>query len=493
MKLIEKNQLLSKIIFLVQATEQEWKEASDKAFDNVAKKVAQKLKLPGFRKGKVPLTEAKKYVDNIEVYKSAVKLIAPDVIKFVEQTSEFKDDDSETIDVPSFALENIDDPQNPIFSVSYDIYPSVTISKYDDLVLYLPNLAVSETEIENEITHAQKRLSKTVEKAEDAVIEKGDIATFSFFGKIDNEPFEGGAAESFDLEIGSNQFIPGFEEQMLGLKKGEEKSLDLVFPKDYHVESLANKPVVFDVKISKISTVVVPALDDDFAKQLNLKDVETYNQLKARISDLILKAKKENYNEMATQQITSALLSRSTITEIPQTLLDREFTTLEQQIKIRLNEMGVDLKKYLEITNKSEEEFRTGLYEQAKDTIKLALVISKIADEQNIEVSDEEAKEKTLEMAQYYAGDQELTNKYLAENLELVKEFTTHRKVMDFIIELNKNNKPAEEEIEAKEEKAAKPAKKAAAKPKTTKATEKSEKSETKTTSKPKPKPKAKK
>lgn len=465
MKLIEKKQLESKISFVVETTKEQWDEANEKAFNAVAKKTAQKLNLPGFRKGKAPMSEVKKYVDNIEVYEKATNLIAPKMVEFVEQTPEFVNDNSETVDVPTLSIDGINDGKLKM-EISYDIYPTVTISKYDDLVLDLPEVSVSEAEVENEISHAQKRFSKKEEKAEELGIEKGDIATFSFIGRIDNEPFEGGSADSFELEIGSNQFIPGFEEQMLGLKKGEEKSLNLKFPDNYHVDTLAGKPVVFDVKIQKITNVITPALDDDFAKQVGFKDVETYEQLKEKVTSLILEAKKDNYSQISSQQITTELLNRSTITEIPQSLLNREFATLEQQVKMRLNEMNIDLKRYLEISNKSEDQFKAELYEQAKATIKLALVISKIAEEEKIEVSEEEAKARALEMAQYYgSNNEEATNKYLSENLELVKEFITHKKVMDFIAQLNKDNKPDENKIATKQKESTKLTKKVSKKP----------------------------
>lgn len=181
---------------------------------------------------------------------------------------------------------------------------------------------------------------------------------------------------------------------------------------------------------------------------------------------MILEAKKDNYSQISSQQITTELLNRSTITEIPQSLLNREFATLEQQVKMRLNEMNIDLKRYLEISNKSEDQFKAELYEQAKATIKLALVISKIAEEEKIEVSEEEAKARALEMAQYYgSNNEEATNKYLSENLELVKEFITHKKVMDFIAQLNKDNKPDENKIATKQKESTKLTKKVSKKP----------------------------
>ncbi|MCF1349016.1 trigger factor [Ureaplasma urealyticum] len=441
MKLLNKIKNENAIEFQVLIEKSEWEKKHNEAFEKVAKKTASKLKIPGFRPGKVPVEEAKKHVNEIEVFETTTNDLVPQALTFLEQDESFISDNSETVDTPSIDILDFKDGELTL-KIAYDLYPVATIDSYNDLVLTPIVNEAFDHEVNAEIEHALSSKSQRRVKDENELIEKGDEVRFDFKGMIDNVPFQGGSAKDHLLTIGSNQFIPGFEDQMIGLKVGEQKNLEVKFPDDYHATDLAGRSAVFEVLIKEITSVKPQELNDEFAKSFNLPNVNTVQELKDYIHNQIVLAKQERNSERAWLEIAQQLLAKAKVTPIPQSLIDREVSTLKQQVISQLSQYKIDLKQYLEFSKKSESQFQEDLVKQAKETIALALLVDDIAENQKIVVSDDEVKERIAEMAKLYQGEEEAIIERLSQNPDAVKEFLLHKKVVNYLIDLNKNNQP---------------------------------------------------
>lgn len=436
MKLIEKKTHEEKVDFTVHVEKDEFLEFNKKAYDKEFRRTKQSVKIPGFRQGKAPDAEVAKYVDVQRVTNAALNLTLPKVVEFIESTDEYKNDNSETVDVPRIEILELEKDEAK-FLVSYELYPKVTIEKYDDIAYPKISTEATDQEVENEIEHARK--PKQTPKT-DGKVENGDSVLFDFKGFVDGKAFEGGEAKDYRLVIGSKQFIPGFEDQMIGLKAGEEKTLKLQFPKDYHVKDLAGKDVNFEVKVNEIFSLEKPEFNEEFVSQFNIENVKTPEEFKQHIKNAISKAKKENFRTTAWNVISANLMERAKITKIPESLIKRETENIKGQILQRISSYNISLERYLEYSGKTQEEFNKNLEEQAEQTIKLSLVIDFVAEQNKLTVSDEQATQRLDDVLKYYSGNVEENRQYLLKNLEVAKEVLTHDDVIDFLINLNSKN-----------------------------------------------------
>ncbi|WP_051675868.1 trigger factor [Ureaplasma canigenitalium] len=455
MQLVEKKTLDHQIVFKVEVGEQAWLEFIDKAYDKKARAVQKKLKLPGFRPGKVPLAEVKKYVDQNEVIQQAANDAIPGAIQFIESTDEYKNDNSETVDTPTVSIASDEETKGLVFEITYDLYPKIISTEYKNLDIEYRDMSASDEEVQAEIDHALKVKTKHETKDENGVIEKGDEVTFDFVGKLDGKPFENGSATNYILTVGSNTFIPGFEDQMVGMKVNEEKTITVSFPKDYHEKSLAGEESTFDIKVHKIDKIIVPKFDDEFVKSLNVENVSTPTALKQYLKDKILEAKIVNQQQVIWTEMSKDLLANTKTTPIPKNLIENEKKALYEQVQKQLEAYNVNLKNYLKMTNKSEEEFAKELDEKAKDTIILSLIIEKIAKDNKLEPTKDEMEAKTKELAKQYQGEYEDNVKILQSELhqDMINETVMHEKVTKYLIETNKGNKSASKPSSKKAEK----------------------------------------
>ncbi|MCV3734009.1 trigger factor [Ureaplasma miroungigenitalium] len=492
-----KNEL--NITFEVTADSNKWAEALKNQTQNMIRQLKKKVKIDGFRLGHAPDQEVEKRINRYDLYDRAINEILPSLIKDLEDSKDFKDDPTETLDTPNVSIIDLDD-QRLVVSLAYEIYPTITLDKYDDLTLNLSPITVDTSLVDKELKHAQKVRAKRTKKDDEQPIENGDEVVFDFKGSIDNVPFEGGSAQNHTLIVGSNAFIPGFEDQMIGLKANEVKTIQVTFPEDYHATDLAGKKADFELKIKSISTIVLPEINDEFAASFKLPNVNTLKELEKFILDNSKKAAEEERFNIAQNQINSQLLARTTISTIPESMINKESANLKQQLLAQLARYNMDLKEYLKVSNKTEEELNADLKLQVVDTVKLSLVIDHIGERENIKVSEEEARAGIPEMAALYGSNSPETIKYLNDNIDLVTEFIGQKKVMNFLIGLNEKNtpvlkksaKPTKETKTAKEkpvketEKTCKP--KRTCKPKVNKEDQTAKETVKKTTSKAKPK-----
>ena len=355
-----------------------WKTAQTKAFNKLAKE----LEIPGFRKGSVPAAMAKKYVPAQKIMLEAVEHCAQDLLDAgIEEHSLWP------ISRPELNVEEISE-EAATMSFTFAIKPEVKLGEYQGLAYEVEETSVSEEEVEAELKRIQENFAE-LEVKENGEVENGDTAVIDFEGFKDGVAFEGGKGENYPLEIGSNSFIPGFEEQVIGMKKEETKDINVTFPENYQAAELAGQPVVFKVTVHEIKAKVLPELNDDLAKDVNAPDVETMDDLKALIRKNQEEQKQQNAENEATNKLISTVVDACEV-EIPEVMIKNETDDMIQDYANRLQQQGISLTQFFQITGQSEETLREQMAKDAESKVKLRLVLDAIATQENLEVGEED-------------------------------------------------------------------------------------------------------
>lgn len=422
------------VSFDIELEKQKWNEIQNKVLNDYAKNV----KVEGFRKGKVPLSVAKKHVDPQHVLINSVDVAAKFILSKIDDLKEFKENKREVYAQPEADIIKLDE-NNLIIQFKYFENPVATIDNYKKLDVELISANVSDKEIDAEITNLLEQ-QKMISPKKDGIIKKGDLAVFDFTGYLNDKKFDGGEAKNYELEIGSNQFIPGFEDQMLGLKVGDEKDLNVSFPKDYHAKDLAGKPVIFKVKINEIKTISKPKLDDTFVKTLKFDNVSTVTELKKFIKERILDFKNREVDEKNLIAINMALAKEAKLSdEIPNVILNDEKSNIRHQFNQRLSQMKIKESDYLKYVNKTADELEKELNEQAKNNIIVYAALEYISKKEKVDITDEDLKQRYNELSKIY----NISSKEVEEKLnkETLKDALFHEKLLKIIIDLNIKNK----------------------------------------------------
>ena len=355
-----------------------WKTAQKKAFNKLAKE----LEIPGFRKGSVPAAMAKKYVPAQKIMLEAVEHCAQGLLDAgIEEHKLWP------ISRPELNVEEISE-EAATMSFTFAIKPEVKLGEYKGLAYEVEETSVSEEEVEAELKRIQENFAE-LEVKEDGEVENGDTAVIDFEGFKDGVAFEGGKGENYPLEIGSNSFIPGFEEQLIGMKKEETKDINVTFPENYQAAELAGQPVVFKVTVHEIKAKVLPELNDDLAKDVNAPDVETMDDLKALIRKNQEEQKQQNAENEATNKLISTVVDACEV-EIPEVMIKNETDDMIQDYANRLQQQGISLTQFFQITGQSEETLREQMAKDAESKVKLRLVLDAIATQENLEVGEED-------------------------------------------------------------------------------------------------------
>lgn len=314
------------------------------------------------------------------------------------------------------------------------VKPEVKLGQYKGLEVEKMDATVTDEDVENELKRLQEDFAELVVK-EDGKIEKGDTAVIDFEGFVDGEPFEGGKAENYSLEIGSGVFIPGFEDQLVGMKAGEEKEIEVTFPEEYHAKELAGKPATFKVKVHEVKAKQLPALDDEFAKDVD-DEVETLEQLKEKIRARLEETKK-NEAETALRDAVVEKAAENAEIDIPEVMVKNETDRMLREFDQRLQMQGLNLDLYYQFSGQDEAALREQMKEDAEKRVRVALTLEAIAKAENIEVTEEEVNEELEKMAKAYNLEVEKLKELLG-NLEGVKEDLKWRKTIDFLVEHSK-------------------------------------------------------
>lgn len=397
----------------------------DEAIKKVYAKSAKYFNIPGFRKGKAPMNIVEKYYGDEIFYEDAFNEVVPEVYE-----KELKENNIEAVSHPDIDVKQIGKGQDLIFTAVVQTKPEVKLGKYKGIELKKVEYNVSDADVDHELGHMQEKNARLV-SVEDRAVENGDITVIDFEGFVDGKAFEGGKAENHELTIGSNTFIPGFEEQIIGMKIDEEKDINVKFPEEYFSEELKGKDAVFKIKLHEIKKKEMPALDDEFAKDVS--EFDTLAELKASIKE---KIEEENKNK-AKYEIEDAAVKAvcdNVEIDIPSGMIETETDNMVKEIEQRLSYQGMKLENYLQMIGKTNEQFRKEYEEQAKTSVKSRLVLEAIIKAENIEADSEKVNAKIKEMAEMYGQKEE----QLKENEAFVKyleESLKNERAVEFIVE----------------------------------------------------------
>ncbi len=404
---------------------EQWTKALDKSF---AKK-QKTAKVDGFRTGKVPRDIYEKHYGKESLFLEAADLLLQEAyLKAME--------DSKLVPVvqPSVDLKGID--ENGVeFVFTIVTKPEVNIKKYKGLNIKPEKVEVTDEEINHELGHLLERYTELVNK-EDGTVESGDVAVIDFEGFKDGVAFDGGKGENYSLEIGSNTFIPGFEDQIIGMKSGEEKDLDITFPEDYGAKDLAGAKVVFKVKVNEIKTKEKRELDEEFFEDLGMEGVNSEETLKEEIKKSI-EAQKEaetenNYIDKILEEV-----SKNVEVDIPEPMVDEEVNRLLKRFEEQMKMQGISLDLYYQFTNSNEEALKSQMEKEAYSNVLYRLMLEEIMNLEKIEVSPEEAEKEAEELAKKYQMEKD---EFLAQfgGIEMIQYDLEMRKAIELLKELNK-------------------------------------------------------
>lgn len=397
----------------------------DEAIKKVYAKSAKYFNIPGFRKGKAPMNIVEKYYGDEIFYEDAFNEVVPEVYE-----KELKENNIEAVSRPDIDVKQIGKGQDLIFTAVVQTKPEVKLGKYKGIELKKVEYNVSDADVDHELGHMQEKNARLV-SVEDRAVENGDITVIDFEGFVDGKAFEGGKAENHELTIGSNTFIPGFEEQIIGMKIDEEKDINVKFPEEYFSEELKGKDAIFKIKLHEIKKKEMPALDDEFAKDVS--EFDTLKELKASIKE---KIEEENKNKAKyeTEDAAVKAVCDNVEIDIPSGMIETETDNMVKEIEQRLSYQGMKLENYLQMIGKTNEEFRKEYEEQAKTSVKSRLVLEAIIKAENIEADSEKVNAKIKEMAEMYGQKEE----QLKENEAFVKyleESLKNERAVEFIVE----------------------------------------------------------
>lgn len=400
------------------------KETFEKELDKAFHKNAKYFKVPGFRNGKVPRNVVEKVYGEGVLYETVIEDNVDD-----EYRKAVEDNKLEVVSKPELDVKQIGKGKDLIYTVTLFVKPEVTVKKYKGLEVKKIDSKVSKKEVDAAIESDRQKNARIV-SVDDRDLQKDDISTIDFEGFVDGVAFEGGKAENFELTIGSGQFIPGFEDQLIGMKIGEEREINVTFPKEYHAENLAGKPAMFKVKLISIKSKILPELDDEFAKDVS--EFETLADYRKDVEKKVKKQKEESAKNQKEIAVIDKLVENTEVV-IPESMIDDEVESMSNQFASNLAYQGLDLKTYCMYMNTTEEEFKKNLRPEAEKNVKLKLALDAIEKLEEIKVEAKEIDEKIDELKKQYGSEN--TNDDLNKN-ESVRHYMEEKIKQDKLMKI---------------------------------------------------------
>ena len=412
--------------FEVKVEADKFKEALTRAY----KKNVKKFNVPGFRKGKVPMAVVKKYY--------GIEVLLEDAINFAIDSSYkevLKENNIIPVDYPQIDVVEVGEGKDFIYTAEVTVYPEVKLGEYKGLKVEKNSYEVTEEEVSKKLTEMQEKNAR-VETKEEGSIENGNIAIIDFKGFIDGEAFEGGEGTDYELEIGSGTFIGNFEEQLVGKNVNDNVEVNVTFPENYGREELNGKPAKFEVVIKGIKVKELPALDDEFAKEVS--EFDTLADLKADIT----KNLEETNNSRAEREFEEAVILAATENanvEIPAVMIEKEIDKMVQNLEQRLQYQGLTLEQYFQFTGSDAEKMREYMKENAERKVKTDLVLEAIEKAENIDATEEEIRAKAEEVAKMYSAnsDEKMIDLLMNSQREALKSDVITSKAVKLLIENN--------------------------------------------------------
>ncbi len=407
---------------------EKFEEALQKAFFRNAKHFS----VPGFRKGKAPRNIVERHYGDTILYEDAFNIVAPDV--YEEAVAESK---INPVASPEIDITQIGKGKDLIFTATVTVKPEVKLGKYKGIEIEKHEHKVTAKDVENRLNEMAEKNARIVSGDENSVIEKGYTAVIDFEGFVDDKAFDGGKGENYPLEIGSGSFIPGFEEQLIGLKMGEETEVDVIFPENYFSKDLAGKPAMFKVKINEIKIKELPKIDDEFAK-----DVSEFDTLKELKADTKKKLEEEEAKKAKFEMEEEAIkaVCEATEIDIPDVMIENEIDGYVKDMESRLMYQGMKLNDYLQLMGTSIEDFRSEYKEKAKNNVKTRLVLEAIFETEKIEITDEQIADKLRSIGESYGTSSERTEELIKNPSEELKEFVKEQLKYDLAVDFIVNN-----------------------------------------------------
>lgn len=407
-------------------------ETVEKALNQAFRKVVKRVTVPGFRKGKVPRAIFERRFGVEVLYEDALDILLPDAY-----ASAVKETGIEPVDRPEIEIEQMEKGKPLIFKATVTVKPEVKLGEYKGLEVPKKDFEVKPEDVDAELEAMRKRQGQ-LEAVEDGTVEKGDRVIIDFEGIIDGKPFEGGKADGFSLEVGSGRMIPGFEDQLIGMKPGEEKTITVTFPEDYHVKELSGKEASFRIKLHEIKRLRLPELDDEFAQDVS--EFDTLEELKKDIENKLKERAKREEEEYRRNQLVEMAAANAEI-DLPPVMVEREIDHMLEHFEQHLRFQGMNLEMYKQFSGKDDKALREEFREEAEKKVRANLVLEAIAKEENLEVTDEEIDEELEKLAEQLNQSKDEVRRLLEERdgLEGIKNQLLTRKAVDLLVSNSKN------------------------------------------------------
>ncbi|MBG3873005.1 trigger factor [Staphylococcus xylosus] len=415
-------------------------EKVDKAIDQAFKKVVKQINVPGFRKGKVPRPIFEQRFGVEALYQDAVDILLPEAYgEAIDETG------IKPVDQPEINVTSIEKGSEMTFEANVVVEPEVQLGDYKGLEIEKQNVELTDEELQESIDHQLGHLAEMVVK-EDGAIENGDTVNIDFDGYVDGEQFEGGQAEGYDLEIGSGSFIPGFEEQLVGVKTGEEKDVNVTFPEEYHAEELAGKEATFKTKVNEIKFKDVPELTDEIANELDA-EANTVDEFKENLRKRLTEQKETDAENNQKEEAISKASNNATI-DVPEAMINTELDRMVQEFGQRMQQQGLNLETYFQISGQDESQLREQMKDDAEERVKTNLTLTAIADAEEVEVSDDDIDKELEKMSGQFNISVEDIKQTLG-NTDIVKNDVRIQKVIDLLVDEAKFVEPSKDDSEA--------------------------------------------
>ena len=415
----------SEVKLEITVSAEKFEEGMNKAFFKNAKYFS----VPGFRKGKAPRARVEKYYGEHVLYEDAFNEIAPEIYE-----EALKENNIEAVARPEIDITQIGNGKDLIFTAIVTVKPKVELGKYKGIKIEKKEYPVTDEDVDNAIKAMAEKNARIITCDDDKILEKGDTAVIDFEGFVGGEAFEGGKGENYSLEIGSNTFIPGFEDQLIGLKKGEETDVNVSFPENYFSKELAGKPATFKVKVNEIKTKEYPKMDDEFAK-----DVSEFDTLKELKADTRAHLEEENSRRAKYEMEEDAIeeVTHSAKIDIPAKMLDAEIDGYIHDMNHRLEHQGMTLDMYMHMMNTDLASVRDEFRGKAEHNIMTRLVLEAIFEAEKIKIPDEDINKKLADVAKEYGRDAE---EFVAKANDQVKEFAKEELKYDLAVKFIMDN-----------------------------------------------------
>ncbi len=414
--------------FEIEVEPQQLEEAMDKAY----RKLVRRVNIPGFRKGKAPRLIVERFMGRGALLEEALDIVVPEAYDQALDESGLK-----PIDQPKLDIVKMEDGQPLVFKAEVAVKPDVELGQYQGFEVEKDPVEVTDKEVDQQLDLLRERHAQLSAAEEGQALENGLFAVIDFEGFLDGAPFEGGKAEGYMLEVGSGTFIPGFEDQLVGAKAGEDREISVTFPEEYHAAELAGKPVTFKVKVREIKKKELPALDDAFAKEAS--PFQTLQELRQDLTNRLEEAAKARVNAAFERRVVEKVVEQAQV-DLPEILVHRQVHRMMDDFAQQLAASGLRLEDWMAQTGKDDHALHEEFEPAAQRQVKTDLVLESVARQENLEASDAEVRQEIDRMTRNYGAQAESTRQYLSspEGMERVREAVLMDKAVKRLAELQK-------------------------------------------------------